>query len=181
MSIKAFDFYIMDKEKLPQFLKWCKKHIYETTYYHFLKTEELKELMNNYITNHLETWNKITKTMQSTSYTDNEEFELTAAVSIWIWNKYAVVKLFGIELHWWENKKIPRYVSEFSYWDNTDKEESMLGREWGRRRRFFNHSIDDLERIEYRPLDFLGNGRVMAALHLRSFGIKKMNKEENKK
>lgn len=176
MSTKAYDFYIFERKELNKFMKWAKESIYSTMLDRFLSTSELKNILLNrqFYRDRKDVYNKITNTMQSESFTDCEEFDLLCGVSFWFWKENVIVKLYGMNK--FKETKIPRYLKNFEYWNNTDRPEEVEYKEWIKRERFFDKIIERLERVDYQPLDFLSRDRQMHLLKLYSY-YKKLNKE----
>lgn len=170
MSIKAYDVYIMDKKKLNDYLLHAKKVITLALIVHFRKHAELNEIIKGKNFEAFDKFKKllpdITKTMQSTTYTDNEHLDLNCGVSVWLWNKYAVVKVYGFNGGLANVMKQPKYVSDFHYQNQTDKPKEINGLEWYRRDRFFSETIDNIPRMSYVPYDFLSNQNFKAVFNL---------------
>ncbi|MFH1638382.1 MAG: hypothetical protein ABIB71_08205 [Candidatus Woesearchaeota archaeon] len=182
MSTKAYDFFIMDKSKLNNYLLYAKKVMSLYLIAHFREHSELGRILN---AKKFDEWDKfkeilpdITKAMQSLTYTDKDHLDLTCGISIWVWNKYAVVKVYGFDGRLANVMKQPRYVKDFSYWDNTDKPEEINGREWHRRRMFFFKSIEEIPIMSYIPYDFLSRNSFHAVLDLFNEHRKLREKEE---
>lgn len=176
MSTKAFDFYIFERKDLNKFMKWAKESIYSTILRRFLETPELKNILLNrqFYRDRKDVYNKITEVMQSDSFTDCEEFDLFCGVSFWFWKEKVIIKLYG--MNDLKDKKIPRYINDFEYWNNTDKPDNINYKEWRIRERFFDKTIDRLERLDYQPLDFLSRDRNMHLLKLSSYYKKQTTK-----
>ena len=178
MSTKAYDFYIFERKYLNRFMKWAKESIYSTMLDRFLSVSELKSILENrhFYRERKEVWNKITETIQSDSFTNCEEFDLMCGISFWFWKERIVVKLYGMS--GLKQSKLPRYVKDFEYWNNTDKPDEIDYKEWKRREKFFNKTIDDLERLDYQPLDFLSRDRNLHLLKLSSYYTKQTSPKE---
>jgi hypothetical protein len=172
MSTKAFDFFIMDKEKLNSYLFYTKKVITLCLIARFNKHNELCRVFAT--KSPFDSWDafkklipEVTRVMQSSTYTNNEELDLTAGVSIWLWKNMAVVKIYGFKGGLASLMKQPRYVKDFSYWNNTDKPDEIDNKEWQRRERFFEKTIDTLPLISYVPYDFMSNNAYHHVFELR--------------
>jgi hypothetical protein len=168
MSIRACDFYIMGKEKLPLFLKWAKGQMNEAMLNRFKKHEDLFNLFDDSFSKDAKLcMEKITQTMQNMTYSNTECYDLTCGVSIWLWNQYAVIKMYGLDE--FVRSKLPRYVKDFHYQNSCEKPDNIDGREWARRSKFYWDTIDDLPRINYAEFDFLSNNRHRDFMKLRSY------------
>jgi hypothetical protein len=173
MSTKAYDFFIMDKNKLISYLIYSKRII---TLYLIAKIKNSPELSSIFtakdISSSLETFNKylpeITNVMRSRFRTINkDELNLTAGVSIWFWNNSVVVKVYNCDDKLASLMKQPEYATDFSYWDNTDKPDEIGEKEWERRRKFYRDVIDEIPLISYVPYDFLSNNAEEAVIELK--------------
>jgi len=185
MSIKAYDFYIMNKKKLNDYLLFAKKIMGEFIIEHFRKHPDLNKIIAQ---RGIASWDsfkellpEITRVMQSQSYTNKPYLDLTCGISIWIWNDYAVVKIFGFDYGFANSMaklKQPRYVSDFHFQNSSDKPDEIDGREWGRRRRFFSKTIDNLPRMEYIPYPFLSREHFKTIFDISHLNHKMKGKGE---
>ena len=170
MSTKAYNFFIMDKKKLNDYLLHAKNVMSICLIAHFRRHPELNRILK---AKKFDEWDRfkeilpeITEAMQSQTYTKKDHLDLTCGLSIWLWNKYAVVKVYGFNGGLANVMKQPKYVSDFHYQNSTDKPDEIDGREWGRRRRFFDKTIDNIPRISYQPYDFLSRDNFHAVFDL---------------
>lgn len=167
MSTKAYDFYIFEKDKLTSFLKWSKKNIEELMLFEFLNNCKLKSLViERDFEKERDMMDKICKSMSSMSYGDDYDLDLSCGVSIWIWRDKVVIKLYGLKE--FIRVKLPSYVKNFEYWNNTDRPDEINYKEWKRRERFFDKTIEKLERLDYSPFNFFTEyGRISSMTKLR--------------
>lgn len=169
MSIVADNMFIFPLKNLPAFVKFCENKMYEAMLDHFKSHSSLLNYLNNHYNEEIEAefQAKVTKTMQSPHFTPDEEYELECGLSIWLWNDKVVVKPYGLSK--FKYSEWPRYVKDFSYWNNCDKPDDVDGREWGRRSRFFGTTIDSIPRVEYHAFDFLSKYRMRSIVNLSSY------------
>jgi len=184
MSTKAYNFFIMDKKKLNDYLVHSKKVISVCLIAHFRRHSELNRIFK---AKKYDEWDRfkevlpdITKAMQSPTYTEKDHLDLTCGISIWLWNKYAVVKVYGFNGGLANVMKQPKYVKDFHYQNSTDKPDEIDGREWGRRRRFFDKTIDNIPMMSYIPYDFLSRSAFHAVFDLFRDNQKLEEKREHK-
>lgn len=170
MSTKAYDFFIMDKKKLNDYLLHTKKVMSIFLIAHFRKYPELNRILT---AKKFDEWDRfkevlpeITKAMQSPTYTEKDHLDLTCGISIWLWNEYAVVKVYGFNGGLANVMKQPKYVKDFHYQNSTDKPDEINGREWHRRRMFFDKTIDNIPRMNYVPYDFLSRDNFRVIIDL---------------
>jgi len=173
MSLKAYDFYIMKKNKLNDYLLHAKKVMTILLITRFRGHNELEPILT---CNKFDMWEKfkgiqegINKAMQGMTFNSQiSHLDLTCGISVWLWNDYAVVKVYGLNYQLASKMKQPRYVQDFHYQNSTDKPEEIDGREWGRRKKFFWNTIDKLPRMDYIPYDFLSSNAFHTIHELRS-------------
>lgn len=150
MSIVADGMYILKLKNLNKYLKHTDKEFGKIYLDYFEKTPELNVVIKEGFS--FDSFKKLLPEIKN-----KENLDLTSGISIWIWNDNVVIKPYG--LNYKINSKMiqPKYVKSFEYSNNCDKPSCIDGREWGRRKRFYNKTIDNIPRIEYKPFDFLSN------------------------
>ncbi len=171
MSIKAFDCYVMHSEHLNNFLDECKRNIYMSVLIHCLKMDELrKHIMEPFedIEGKIKKADEISDVCRDKIYkVKNTHLQIRCGVSIWHLGSKVVVHLYGLPT--FKRAKLPEYVKDFQYWDNTEPPNYVSQREWDRRRKFFTKEVDKLPRMNFEPLDVIAHNRVFMFQSLKEF------------
>ncbi len=158
MSTVADNCYRIRKHYFEDFLKLFEKEVIKQTYQYIIDKISSGFFKRDFDAQH-RMYKRFAEAEISDIYGEQSDKDMTCAISIWHYKQYVYILFWSTNIKI-DFEKFPKYVKDYSYWNNTDRPYDVTSQDWRSREHFYEKVIDNLQRCEYRPLQFKNRDKV---------------------